>query len=223
VQSAWSGLDLRTTAWAEEVSDGRLLGVQLTVRFPAVAGEDMPLAVDQIELRQEIPMRLHYGFASRDLLLAHHRSPLATKGARERVREDADYCRCRAYRATLHPLGDVAVPFQEDHFGLWPGSTDLNGVLLGHFLWCTDQHRQRLRPDFFRRKERSITAATIGYHTPICCITHRREAEQGEGTRVFEPGPTQPTHPGRLRVSPQEERGIAMSPLVGLPRGCCHC
>src|SRR5579884_4364415 len=108
MQPAGRGPNLRAAIRAEEVGDGRLFGVQFAVRLPAVAREDAPFIVDRIELWQKVPRWLQHWFTSENLLFAHHRPPLATKGARKRVREDANHGGCRTLSTALHPLRDVA-------------------------------------------------------------------------------------------------------------------
>src|SRR5205809_1100766 len=125
MQPAGGGANLLSTTRAEEVDDGRLLGVHLAVYLPAVAGEDITFIVDRIEPGQQMLLRLQYRLMPRDLLLAHDRPPLAAKGARERVREDAEHGGRRADSTVLHPLRDVGVPVEEDHLRLRPRSTYL--------------------------------------------------------------------------------------------------
>ena len=66
------------------------------------------------------------------------------------MREDADHRRCRTTRTALHPVRHVVVVFDEQHFRLRPRPLDLVGPLLGDFLGCRHQHRQRRGTQQFR-------------------------------------------------------------------------
>src|SRR5260370_42485380 len=87
------------------MGDGRLLRVQLPVRLPAVASEDVPLVVDRIELRQEMLLRLQHRLAPLDLLLPYDRTPLASKVARPRMGDDRDLHGLAGLSAALHSPG----------------------------------------------------------------------------------------------------------------------
>ena len=221
VQLAGFRFDLSAAARAEEVRHRFFSRVQLPALFPAIAGEHVLLVVDWLKLREQIFLWLQDGLAPRDLLLAHHWMPLASKGTCERVGEDGDDSRRVAFGAALHPAGDIAVPVDEDHFGFGPGGAHLGGVLLGHLLGRADQHGQRLRTSLLRWKKRPISSA-IGRDAPTRSIMHGRETEQGQCARVLEPGTAQATHPGRLHLALPEERCVAVPPVVGLTRGCSN-
>ena len=221
VQLAGFRFDLAAAARAEEVRHRFISRVQLPAAFPAIPGEDVLLVVDCLKLREQVFLWFQDGLAPRDLLLAHHWMPLASKGPGERVGEDGNHSRRAAFCAALHPAGDIAMPVDEDHFGFGPRSAHLGGVLLGHLLGRADQHGQRLRTCLLRWEKLPVLSA-IGRDAPTRSITHGGETEHGQCARVLEPRTAQASHPGRLRLALPEERRVAVPPVVRLARGCSH-